>query len=103
MSKAKVRKIRQGVKEKELAKIRWQWFKECERCKNVSKVCRKHGIIRSVFCYWKKRIDLESNSGKKQTSKKKRLMSYSRKPKLEGIFICLEGCCSNRRGIRRFC
>lgn len=81
MSKAKLLKIHQEVKEKALAKIRWQWFKEYKKCKNISAVCRKYGISRSVFYYWKKRLDLASSDGKHQTSKANRLISYSRKPK----------------------
>jgi len=81
MSKAKLRKIRQEVKEKALAKIRWQWFKEYKNNKNVMAVCRKYGVSRSMFYYWKKRLDLP-NSGKGQGySKVQRLISYSRKPK----------------------
>ena len=81
MSKAKLRKIHQEVKEKQLAKIRWQWFKEYKKNKNVASVCRKYGISRSMFYYWKKRVDLGSSDGKHQTSKANRLMAYSRKPK----------------------
>lgn len=81
MSKEKLRQIKQEVKEKELAKIRWQWFKEYRKYRNVSFVCRKYGICRSAFYYWKKRIDLCSSNGKHQTSKQRRLISYSRKPK----------------------
>ena len=81
MSKAKLRKIHQKVKEKALAKIRYQWFKEYKKCGNVCKVCRKYGISRSVFYYWKKRIDLPSSGKGKGYSKVQRLISYSRKPK----------------------
>ncbi len=81
MSKAKLHKIQQEVKEKALAKIRKQWFKEYEKCKNVTLVCRKYGISRSVFYYWKKRIDLKSSGKGKGYSKEMRLISYSRKPK----------------------
>jgi hypothetical protein len=42
MSKAKLNKIKQEVKEKALAKIRWQWFKEYQKIKNVTKVCEKY-------------------------------------------------------------
>ena len=80
MSKAKLRKIHQEVKEKELAKIRWQWFREYKKCKNVCAVCRKYGVSRSVFYYWKKRINLSSSNGKHQTSIQNRLIAYSRKP-----------------------
>jgi hypothetical protein len=81
MSKAKLRKIHQEVKEKALAKIRLQWFKEYKKCHNVSFVCRKYGISRSIFYYWKNRIDLKSSGKGKGYSKQKRLISYSRKPK----------------------
>jgi len=84
MSKEELHKIRQEVKEKELAKIRWQWFKEYKKCKNVSLVCRKYGINRSKFYYWKKRLDPPSSNpgaGNSRTSKKIRLIAYSRKPK----------------------
>jgi len=81
MSKTNLRKINQEVKEKILGKIRRQWFKDHEKFKNVAEVCRKHGISRSIFYYWKKRIDLESSGKGKGYSKKMRLISYSRKPK----------------------
>jgi len=80
MSKAKLLKIRQEVKEKELAKIRYQWFKEYKKNKNVSAVCRKYGVSRSVFYYWKKRINLQSSGKGKGYSKIQRLISYSRRP-----------------------
>lgn len=81
MSKAKLRKIKQEVKEKALAKIRWQWFKEYKKNKNVCAVCRKYGISRSIFYYWKKRIDLPSSGNGKGYAKVQRLIAYSRKPK----------------------
>lgn len=81
MSKAKLNKIRQEVKEKALAKIRWQWFKEYKKNKNVTAVCRKYGIGRSVFYYWKKRIDLPSSENGKGYAKVQRLIAYSRKPR----------------------
>lgn len=81
MSKAKLHQIKQEVKEKALAKMRYQWFKEYKRSKNVGYVCRKYGISRSVFYYWKKRLDLKSSSGKHKTSKANRLIAYSRRPK----------------------
>ena len=80
MPKEKLRQIRQQVKEKELAKLRWQWFKEYKKLKNAKAVCRKYGINRSRFYYWKKRMDVGSSSGKKLTTKAMRLESYSRKP-----------------------
>lgn len=81
MSIQELHHIKQTVKEKELAKIRWQWFKTYRETKNVSQTCRTHGISRSQFYYWKPRIDLQSSSGKKQTTKANRLIAYSRKPK----------------------
>ena len=80
MSKSEINRIKQEVKEKELAKIRWQWFKEYKKCKNVSQVCRKFGINRSKFYYWKNRLDLKSSGKGNGHSKAMRLLSYSRKP-----------------------
>jgi len=81
MSRAKLLKIRQEVKEKALAKIRYQWFKEHKKNKNVCAVCRKYGISRSQFYYWKKRIDLPNSGKGRGYSKVQRLIAYSRKPK----------------------
>jgi hypothetical protein len=81
MSKEQLHKIKQEVKEKALAKIRWQWFKDYKKTKNVSEVCRKFGIGRSQFYYWRNRMDLTSSSGKNLTSRLHRLTAYSRKPK----------------------
>jgi hypothetical protein len=81
MSKSKLRQIKQEVKEKELAKMRWMWFREYNKCKNVLLVCRRFGINRSKFYYWKKRLDLKSSGNGKGTAKYVRLQSYSRKPK----------------------
>jgi hypothetical protein len=81
MSKEKLRKIKQEVKEKALAKIRWQWFKAYKKHKNVAKVCRMYGISRSQFYYWKNRLDLPSSSGRNLHSRTCRLIAYSRKPK----------------------
>jgi len=81
MSKAKIRKIHQEVKEKALAKMRYQWFKEYKKSKNVCAVCRKYCISRSRFYYWEKRVDLGSSACLHKTTKEKRLMAYSRKPK----------------------
>jgi len=81
MSQEEINKIKQEVKEKELAKMRWQWFKEYKRCKNVAEVCRKFGINRSKFYYWKKRMDLPSSGKGKGYAKYQRLKAYSRKPK----------------------
>jgi len=65
MSQEEINKIKQEVKERELAKIRKQWFREYKKNPNVSAICRKYGISRSIFYYWKKRIDLPSSSGKR--------------------------------------
>jgi len=80
MSQAKLRKIRQEVKEKALAKMRLQWFKEFKKVRNVTTVCEKFGISRSVFYHWKSRLDLKSSGKGKGISKVQRLISYSRKP-----------------------
>ena len=80
MSKEKLRKIKQEVKEKVLARVRWQWFKTYKELNNVSKVCQIHGISRSQFYYWKKRLDLPSSTGKRGKSRYHRLMAYSRRP-----------------------
>lgn len=80
MSQAELYKIKQEVKERELAKMRKMWFRAHKKMKNVKAVCKKFGIHRSRFYYWKKRVDLQTSSGKKQTSKKNRLLAYSRKP-----------------------
>ena len=81
MSQAELSKIKQEVKEKELAKVRWQWFREYKNIRNVCIVCRKYGISRSKFYYWKKRMDLKSSNGRHETSKANRMVAYSRKPK----------------------
>ena len=81
MSQEEINNIKQEVKEKALAKMRMQWFKEYKKIKNVSAICRKYGINRSRFYYWKKRLDLESSNSKRRMSKANRLKSYSRKPK----------------------
>lgn len=80
MSKKELHQIKQQVKEKELAKLRRQWFRAYKKLKNVKAVCRMFGITRSRFYYWKKRIDLVSGSGKRLTTIAMRLESYSRKP-----------------------
>ncbi len=82
MSQKEINKIKQEVKEKQLAKLRWQWFREYRKYRNISAVCRKYGISRSVFYYWKNRLDLASSNGRHQTSKANRLISYSRRPKI---------------------
>ena len=81
MSKKELHQIKQEVKEKTLAKVRWQWFKEYKKCQNATSVCRKFGITRGVFYYWKKRLDLPSSSKGKGYAKIERLIAYSRKPK----------------------
>lgn len=60
MSKENLRKIKQEVKEKALAKMRLQWFKDYKKIKNISRVCQIHGISRTKFYYWEKRIDLNT-------------------------------------------
>lgn len=81
MSQAEITKIKAEVKERELAKIRRQWFKEYKKSKNVCAVCRKYGISRNMFYYWKKRIDLASSGKGHGYAKVLRLQAYSRKPK----------------------
>lgn len=81
MSKQELHQIKQEVKEKALAKIRWQWFKEYKKNKNVCRVCRKYGISRNMFYYWKKRMDLPNSGNGKGYAKVQRLIAYSRKPK----------------------
>ena len=80
MSKEKLRKIKQEVKEKALARVRWQWFKSYRELKNVSQVCRMYGISRSQFYYWKRRIDLPPTKPGRDISRFHKLMAYSRKP-----------------------
>lgn len=81
MSKQQLHQIKQLVKEKELAKLRRQWFQAYGKMKNVQAVCRLYGITRSRFYYWKSRMDLPSSGKGKGLSKAIRLVSYSRKPK----------------------
>ncbi len=83
MSQAELYKIKQEVKERELAKMRKMWFREYKELKNIKAVCRKYGIHRSRFYYWKKRIDLPPSAAKKgiRVSMNDRCISYSRKPK----------------------
>ena len=80
MSPTKLHAICQKVKEKELSRVRNQWFKEYDKHKNVSTVCRMFGIHRSKFYYWKKRINLKSSGKGKGYDRMKRLLAYSRKP-----------------------
>ena len=81
MSQAELYKIKQEVKERELEKMRKMWFREYKEVKNAKAVCRKYGIHRSRFYYWKSRMDLQSSSKGRGYSKDQRLLSYSRKPK----------------------
>lgn len=39
------------------AKLRARWFDYYHQCKNVSLVCRRFGIARKTFYYWKKKYD----------------------------------------------
>jgi len=80
MSQAELYKIKQEVKERELAKMRYQWFREYKQCRNVKAVCRKFGIHRSRFYYWKKRMDLSSSGKGYGYAKSLRLAAYSRRP-----------------------
>jgi hypothetical protein len=81
MSQAELYKIKQEVKERALAKMRYGWFCEYRKTRNAKAVCRKFGISRSRFYYWKKRCDLPSSIVKRLTTKANRLIAYSRKPK----------------------
>ncbi len=81
MSQQEVYRIKQEVKEVELSKMRYQWFLEYKKCKNVKVVCRKFGIHRSRFYYWKKRLDLPNSGKGRGYAKSLRLRAYSRKPK----------------------
>ena len=80
MSQAELYKIRQEVKEKEFAKMRYQWFREYKQSGNAKAVCRKFGIHRSRFYYWKKRIDFGSSRKGYGYAKPLRLVAYSRRP-----------------------
>lgn len=80
MSKQELHQIKQEVKEKVLSKVRWQWFKTYKELRNVSRVCQIHGISRSQFYYWKKRLDLPSSAKGIGHSRYRRLLSYSRRP-----------------------
>jgi transposase-like protein len=79
MSKKELHQIKQEVKEKALAKVRWQWFKAHKELKNIKQVCREYGITRSQFYYWKKRLDLPP-ARSQGISKLHRFIAYSRKP-----------------------
>lgn len=80
MPPSKLHAIRQEVKEKALARVRNQWFKEYAKCGNVVQVCRMFGISRSQFYYWKQRIDLHSSGNGKGYDRLRRLVAYSRRP-----------------------
>ena len=80
MSHAELYRIKQEVKERALAKVRYHWFQEYREVKNVKAVCRKFGIHRSQFYYWKKRLDLPSSSKGRGYAKSMRLLAYSRRP-----------------------
>jgi len=60
--------------------MRKLWFLEYKKRGNAKAVCRKFGIHRSRFYYWKKRVDLKSSGKGKGYAKTERLKSYSRKP-----------------------
>jgi len=76
-------KIKQEVKQKELAKMRAQWFNEYRKSKNISRLCKRFGINRSRFYYWKKRLDFPTSGAKKgiYRSPAHRLISCSTRPK----------------------
>jgi transposase InsO family protein len=82
MSQAELYKIKQEVKERALAKMRYGWFCEYRKTGNAKAVCRKYGISRSMFYYWKKRIAIPTSGTRKgiRVSVAHRLMAYSRKP-----------------------
>lgn len=81
MSQPELYKIKQEVKERELAKVRYQWFRAYRELKNAKAVCRMFGIYRSQFYYWKKRLDLAPSRKGKGYAKSQRLIAYSRRPK----------------------
>lgn len=82
MSQSELYKIKQEVKERALAKMRSGWFREYKQSKNVKAVCRKFGIHRSRFYYWKERIDLAPSEPRKgiRISITHRCLAYSRRP-----------------------
>ena len=82
MSQAELYKIKQEVKERELAKMRYVWFREYRKTGNAKAVCRKFGISRSRFYYWKKRIAMPTSGTRKgiRVSVYHRCLAYSRKP-----------------------
>lgn len=81
MSKKEIHEIHQRVKERILAKVRYAWFKEYEKCRNVKAVCHGFGIHRSQFYYWKRRLYLAPSGKGKGYSRVIRFQAYSRKPK----------------------
>ena len=81
MSKSEIHKIKQEVKQKALAKMRIMWFREYKEIRNVKAVCRKLGIHRSRFYYWKKRLGVESSGNGKGYAKNLRFLAYSTRPK----------------------
>lgn len=80
MSQAELYRIKQEVKETELSKMRYQWFREYKTLKNVKRVCLKLGIHRSRFYYWKKRLNLRVSGEGKGYARTQRLKAYSRRP-----------------------
>ena len=80
MSQAELYKIKQEVKEQDLAKMRNQWFRAYRKSQSVKAVCREFGIHRSQFYYWKKRRDLVVSGKGKGYARSLRLLAYSRKP-----------------------
>jgi transposase-like protein len=81
MSKSEIHKIKQEVKQKALAKMRIMWFREFKEIRNVKAVCRKLGIHRSRFYYWKKRLGVESSGDGRGYAKNLRFLAYSTRPK----------------------
>ncbi len=61
--------------------MRWEWFKAYREDGNVLQLCKKLGINRSKFYYWKKRLDLPPTARGRGYAKWMRLMAYSRKPR----------------------
>jgi transposase-like protein len=81
VSMKEIYKIKQEVKQKELAGLRRRWFSRYKQVGNVAAVCRELGIHRSRFYYWKKRLATESSGKGKGYAKGARLLAYSTKPK----------------------
>ncbi len=40
----------------DIASVRYEWFKEYEKCSNVNEVCKRFGISRKTFYKWLKRF-----------------------------------------------